>query len=142
MICDEYRKAYFIDPLPEPRYRFNETFGVTLFFEDFDLASDYYQKVFGPPAYVEGKWIRGWQIGTGWLTLRHGKSGNPPNVEITLLVETVQEAAKLQQVFMQAGGKGTPPSDVYMYEPVRSCPVRDPFGTALSIISPLPGDRD
>jgi hypothetical protein len=45
------------DPMPEPRYRF----GVTLFFEDFDAAVEYYRRVLGPPAYVddEGRALAG-----------------------------------------------------------------------------------
>jgi hypothetical protein len=89
-----------------------------------------------PPAYVEGKGTRGWQIGSGWLTLLQGKAGNPQNVEITLQVETSEEAEKLQQAFIAAGGKGSAPSDEYMYVPIRSCPVRDLFGTEILIISP------
>jgi hypothetical protein len=142
MNYDEYRKAYFTDPLPEPRYGFTGAFGVTLFFEDFDLAVAYYQQVLGPPAYVEGKGTRGWQIGIGWLTLLQGKSGNPSNVEVTLQVETPIEAERLQKAFIEAGGKGLDPSDEYMYVPIRSCPVRDPFGTEILIISLLSGERN
>lgn len=140
MNYDEYRKAYFTDPLPELRYGFTGVFGVTLFFEDFDSAVAYYQQVLGPPAYVEGTGTRGWQIGVGWLTLLQGKSGSPSNVEVSLQVETPIEAERLQKAFIEAGGKGPDPSDEYMYVPVRSCPVRDPFGTEILIISPLVGE--
>jgi len=134
-----YRNAYFTDPIPQPRYRFNGTFGITLFFKDFYSAVAYYQQVLGPPAYIEGPGTTGWQIGSGWLTLLQGKSGNPRNVEFTLQVETPQEAGNLQQAFIAAGGQGPAPSDVLMYEPIRACPVRDPFGTDIMIISPIPG---
>ena len=83
MNCDQYRKTYFTDPRPEPRYHFTGTFGVTLYFEDFDNGVDYYGQVLGPPAYVEGDDTRGWPIGTGWLTLVQGRSGNPRNTEVT-----------------------------------------------------------
>jgi acyl-CoA thioester hydrolase len=136
MNYEEYRKAYFTEPSPEPRFRFRGTFGVTLFFEDFDNAVAYYHQVLGPPAYVEGKVTRGWQIGDGWLTLLQGKSGNPRNVEITLQVATTGEAERLQQAFIEAGGKGAAPSDVFMYEPVRACQVQDPFRTEIMIIGP------
>jgi hypothetical protein len=142
MNYDEYREAYFTDPLPEPRFCFGGTFGVTLYFEDFDSAVAYYRHVLGPPAYVEGGGTRGWQIGDGWLTLLQGKSGNPHNVEITLQVATSGEAEELQQAFIDAGGTGPPPSDELMYEPIRSCPVRDPFGTEILIIGPPSGRRD
>lgn len=141
MNYEEYRKAYFSDPLPDPRFRFQGTFGVTLFFEDFDKAVAYYHQVLGPPAYVEGRGTRGWQIGEGWLTLLQGKSGNPCNMEITLQVASTEEAERLQQAFIEAGGKGSAPSDVFMYEPVRACPVRDPFGTEIMIIGPQSGER-
>jgi len=141
MKYDEYRKAYFTNPLPEPLYCFTGSFGVTLFFENFDLAVAYYQQVLGPPAYVEGKGTRGWQIGNGWLTLLQGKAGNPTNVEVTLQVETPEEAERLQQAFLEAGGKGPAPTDEYMYVPIRSCPVRDPFGTEILIISPTDPGR-
>jgi hypothetical protein len=140
MNYEAYRQAYFTHPQPEPRFAFSGTFGVTLFFEDFDEAIAFYQKVMGSPAYVEGEGTRGWQIGRGWLTLLRGKSGNPQNVEVTLHVETPAEAERLQQAFIQAGGEASAPTDEYMYVPIRSCPARDPFGTEVLIISPLPGE--
>ena len=138
MNYEEYRKAYFTDPVPKPLYSFSGS-GVTLYFEDFDSAVAYYRKVLGPPAYVEGGGTRGWPIGSGWLTLLRGKSGNPRNVEVTFRMETPEEAEKLQRAFIEAGGEGSSPSDELMYEPIRSCPVRDPFGTEVLIISPLSG---
>lgn len=138
----EYQKAYFTDPIPEPHFHFSGVFGVTLFFEEFDSAADYYQQILGPPAYVEGEGTRGWQIGSGWLTLLRGKSGNPRNVEVTLQMETPEEAESLQRAFIAAGGEGPAPSDQLMYVPLRSCPVIDPFGTEILIISPLAGWED
>lgn|GEM_PF-789773 len=139
----KYREAYFTDPRPEQHYCFRGSFGVTLFFEDFDAAAEYYEQVLGPPAYVEGKGTRGWEIGGGWLTLLRGTSGNPTNMEITLPVDTPEEAERLQKAFIDAGGTGPPPSDELMYEPVRFCSVCDPLGTNLLIIArlePLPED--
>lgn len=132
-----YRKAYFSEPMPEPRYHFSGFSGVALYFEDFDAAVEYYQQVLGPAAYVEGKGTRGWQIGPGWLTLLQGKSSAPHNVEVILEVETPEEADRLQRAFIEAGGDGPVPSDQLMYEPVRFCPVRDPFGTDILIICSL-----
>ncbi|MCB8953671.1 MAG: hypothetical protein H6650_16825 [Ardenticatenales bacterium] len=43
----------------------------------------------------------------------------------------------LQTAFFAAGGAGIAPSDQLMYEPIRACPVTDPFGTNILIISPL-----
>lgn len=142
MDYDEYRKAYFADPLPESRYRFSGSFGVTLYFEEYYTAVEYYSQVLGQPAYVEGEGTRGWQVGAGWLTLLRGKSGGPRNVEVTFQMETPQEAERLQSAFIEAGGEGPAPSDQLMYEPIRSCPVRDPFGTELLIISHLGGGED
>ncbi|MEJ2262795.1 MAG: hypothetical protein P8X95_05080 [Anaerolineales bacterium] len=137
MDYEGYRNAYFADPMPEPRHRFSGTFGVTLYFEEYDAAVEYYRQVLGPPAYVEGEGTRGWPVGSGWLTLLRGKSGNPRNVEVTFRLDTPEQAEKLQRAFIEAGGEGPSPSDQLMYEPVRSCPVRDPFGTDILVISPL-----
>ena len=101
------------------------------------FAVDYYAKVLGPPAYAEGTGTRGWQIGAGWLTLLRGSRGNPTNVEITFDMETPTQAEKLQQAFIDAGGKGTPPSNQLMYVPIRACPIVDPFGTEILVISRL-----
>jgi hypothetical protein len=137
MNFDAYRKAYFIDPPPEPRFRFTGSFGATLYFEDFHAAVAFYERVLGPPSYVEGKATRGWPIGSGWLTLLQGRHGNPQNVEITLELETGEEAEALQQDFLAAGAAGPAPSDQLMYRPVRSCPVVDPFGLEIMIVGPL-----
>jgi hypothetical protein len=63
--------------------------------------------------------------------LLQGKHGNRQNVEVTLQVETSEEAEKLQQAFIVAGGIGSAPSEEYMYVPIRSCWVRDLFGTGI-----------
>ena len=137
MDYQEYHQAYFTEPTPQQRFQFIGSFGITLFFEAFTDAVAFYSKVLGPPAYVEGKWTRGWRIGSGWLTLLKGSNGNPTNVEITLEMTNVAQAEKLQQAFITSGGKGTPPSDQLMYTPIRSCPVTDPFGTEILIISSI-----
>jgi hypothetical protein len=138
MDFDEYRRAYFVDPAPKPRFRFKNAFGATLYFEDFQRAVAFYEAVLGPPSYVEGEGTRGWPVAGGWLTLLKGRSGNPRNVEVTFELETADEAEQLQSAFIDAGGHGSPPSDQLMYRPVRTCPVVDPFGTEIMIISPLP----
>lgn len=137
MDYETYRKNYFADPLPTPRYHFNGNFGVTLYYEDYDAAITYYEEVLGLPAYAEGAGTRGWPIGNGWLTILKGEDGNPRNVEVTFVVETPTEAEDLQQAFIEAGGKGPTSSNELMYEPIRFCSVVDPFGTSLLIISPL-----
>jgi len=137
MDYEEYCKAYFREPMPKPRYRFGGFAGVALFVQDFDAAVEFYQQVLGPPAYTEGSGTQGWQIGSGWLTLLRGKSGAPQNVEVILDMETPEEAERLQIAFIKAGGEGPAPSNQLMYEPIRFCPVRDPFGTNILIISSL-----
>jgi hypothetical protein len=132
-----YKHKYFTDPPPKQRYNFTGGFGVTLFYQDYPAAIAYYRQVLGPPAYVEGEGTRGWRIGRGWLTLLKGKSGNPQNIEVTFVVSSPEEADALQRAFIEAGGSGQTPSDELMYEPIRYCPVTDPFGTDLLIISPL-----
>jgi len=139
MDYESYREKFFVTPQPDPRYDFGGLHGVTLFFEDFDAAIDYYIEVLGPPAYVEGEGTRGWQIGVTWLTLLKGNAGNPKNVEFNIVMKKPQEAESLQADFIEAGGQGEPPSDQLMYEPVRFCPVQDPFGTNILIFSPLSG---
>jgi hypothetical protein len=132
-----YRNQYFAQPFPIQRYQFCGSFGVTLYFETYQKAVAYYSDVLGSPAYIEGSGTHGWQIGKGWLTLLKGKNGNPQNVEITFEVSTIQQAEKLQQAFIDSGGNGSPPTNEIMYTPVRFCPVVDPFGTQILIISQI-----
>ncbi len=137
MNYEEYKKAHIVDPSPTPRYRFSDSFSVALFFEDYEAAVAYYTEVLGPPGYVEGEWTRGWNIHKGWLTLLKGKEGGPKNVEVIFEVATTEEAEKMQAAFIAAGGRGDAPSDQLMYRPIRYCPVTDPFGTEILVISAL-----
>jgi hypothetical protein len=105
-------------------------------------AVAYYQQVLGPPAYLEGEGTRGWKIGDTWLTLLQGKTGDPQNVEVLIVMQTPAEAERLHAAFVAAGGVGDAPTDQLMYEPVRFCPVRDPFGTHILIICPLLGREE
>lgn len=135
MDYESYKEKYFISPPPEPRFSFAGLHGTTLFFEQYQQAITYYTNVLGPPAYEEGAGTKGWRIGETWLTLLKGNSGNPQNVEIQIVMQSADEAERLQRAFIQAGGSGSPPSDQLMYEPIRSCPVTDPFGTMIMICS-------
>ncbi len=137
MDFETYKQNFYTDPSPEPRYNFTGAFGVALFYENYEEVIAYYSQVLGPPAYMEGTGTRGWHIGMGWLTLFKAKAGTPSNVEITLEVETPQDAEALQRAFIEAGGRGDDPSDQLMYVPIRYCPVTDPFGTEIIVISPL-----
>jgi hypothetical protein len=137
MDFETYRKKYFAEPTPEQRFNFKGDFGFTLFYQDYEAAIDYYERVLGPPAYLEGDGTRGWRIGRGWLTLLKGKSGNPTNLEITFVMSSPEEAEALQRAFLEAGGTGTTPSDALMYEPIRYCAVTDPFSVNLLVISAI-----
>ncbi len=137
MNYQEYQKAYFVNPQPEPRFHFAGTFGLTLYYQDFDAAVAFYEQVLGVAGYQEGADTRGWRIGQGWLTLLRGKQGNPQNVEITFELDTPAAAEAMQQAFIQAGAQGIAPSDQLMYTPVRICPVTDPFGVDVMIFAQL-----
>ena len=135
MDFDAYQKAYFLDPQPEARFAFRGSFGLTLYYQDFEEALAFYTQVLGPAGYQEGDSTRGWKIGDGWLTLLRGKQGNPRNVEITFEMESPEQAERLQRDFIQAGAQGSAPSDQLMYAPVRVCPLSDPFGVDVMIFS-------
>lgn len=141
MDFDEYRRAYFVQPSPQQRFQFVGSFGTTLYYEAYQDAVAFYEKVLGSPSYVEGDSTRGWPIGNGWLTLLRGTEGNPQNVEITLELASVKEAEALQGDFISAGAAGQAPSDQLMYRPVRACPVVDPFGLEIMIIALLDQDQ-
>ncbi|MDH3606748.1 MAG: VOC family protein [Acidimicrobiia bacterium] len=133
----EYRQKYFVNPPPEPRFRFAGLHGLALFYEDYEQAIDFYTSVLGPPAYVEGEGTKSWPIGDTWLTLLHGKDGNPTGVEVPFVTATPAEADRLQQAFIAAGGTGSEPIDTLMGEPIRYCPVTDPLGVELLVYCPL-----
>jgi hypothetical protein len=137
MDYETYVKEFVVDPSPPPRFAFEEIGGVALFFADFEAAVAYYEAVLGPPGYVEGLYTRSWRLGTNWLTLLKGEKGAPQNVEVILNMSTPEAAEALQRAFIDAGGVGEPPSDQLMYDPIRYCPVRDPFDTNILVISPL-----
>jgi len=136
MDYETYRKKFFRNPLPIPRFEFHGLQGLTLFFEDYAAAIDYYQCVLGSPAYVEGKYTHGWQIGDTWLTLLKGQDGNPQNVEVMIVMQIPSEVDRLQAAFIEAGGVGDAPGEQLMYTPVYCCSVRDPFGTNILIYCP------
>jgi len=137
MDFDSYKKSYFVNPTPIPRFRFKGTFGTTLFYEDFKAAITFYEQVLGPPCYIEGADTRGWPIGNGWLTVFQGKHGNPQNIEVTFEFETAEEAEGFQRACIAAGATGSAPSNQLMYKPVRICPVVDPCGVDIMIFAGL-----
>ncbi|MFH2072009.1 MAG: hypothetical protein ABIJ75_04065 [Actinomycetota bacterium] len=137
---DEIHDSYVAFPAPEPRFRFRRAGGPVLFFSEYPQVLAFYIEVLGEPGYAEGTGTRGWIIGESYLTLLRGGDGAPRNTEIGLVMATPEEAERLQAAFIAAGGSGDDPSDQLMYEPVRFCPVTDPFGTSLLIYAPL-GDQ-
>lgn len=132
-----YRHAYLTDPPPEQRFDLRGVLGITLFYSDYAAAVDFYTRVLGAPAYVEGEGTRGWQVGDTWLTLLAGGDSGPRNVEVPIVASTPDEAERLQAALIDAGASGPRPQDGLMYEPVRLCPVTDPFGTELLIYARL-----
>ena len=77
MDFETYRRNYFVDPQPETRFEYLGLHGVTLFFSDYEPAVDYYTRVLGSPAYMEGAGTCGWRLGNTWLTLLKWKKGSP-----------------------------------------------------------------
>ncbi|MCA9727473.1 MAG: hypothetical protein KC729_07305 [Candidatus Eisenbacteria bacterium] len=134
---ETYRKSYFVDPTPEPRFRYVRSWGAAIYVRDFARALEFYTRVFGPPGYVEGHGTRGWMLGEMSFTLLAGGTGGPTNVELILMLETPGEADRLHAEFLEAGGQGEAPSDQLMYEPLRYAPVTDPFGTTWLLVAKL-----
>ncbi|MCB2223510.1 MAG: hypothetical protein KQH83_04970 [Actinobacteria bacterium] len=139
MDYDEYRARFYADPAPEPRFGFAGAGGPVLFVAPYAEAVAFYTRVLGPPGYVEGDTTRGWRIGSAWLTLFPAREGAPSNTEIGIVMETPGEADRLHAAFLAAGATGEAPTDQLMYEPIRSCPLIDPFGTRLLVYAPLGG---
>ena len=137
MDYEGYRRAYFADPAPEARFGIASTGGAVIFIEDYGAAVAYYRAVLGEPAYMEGENTHGWLLGDSWLTVFPSQDCGPRNAEIQILMESPEEAERLQAAFIAAGGSGREPSDQLMYEPIRSCPVTDPFGTEILVYARL-----
>jgi len=130
---ETYKKNYYVDPQPEPRFHFAGAWGATLYYEDYQKALAFYREVLGPPAYIEGENTHGWRIGETWLTLFPSKKGNPQNLEVPFFVETPEEVTRLYEALIAAGAQGEPPGDTLMYRPVRTAFLTDPFGVSLLI---------
>lgn len=131
----DYQEAYFANPPPEPRFGFEGILGITLYFDEYETAVEYYRQVLGSPAYIEGDSTRGWRLGRTWLTLLRGEDASPENVEVMLYMESPGDADLLQSAFEKAGGDVSVPVDTLMYEPVHICPAVDPFGTHWMIVA-------
>lgn len=133
----------------EQRFNVVDLNYVSLYYEDFQGAIAFYEKVFGPPEIVdEGGEIYGWHMGSTWLTLFPGKEGthqgsNPRNTEFAVQVSAPQEVDILYQALIEAGAKkGWDPKDTTMYEEMRFCYVDDPFGVRIDVYCPLAKSED
>ena len=135
MNIESYRNSYFTNPAPTPRFEFESLNAITLYFQQYEEALAFYTAVLGTPHYQEGDFTHGWRIGSGWLTLLKGCGGAPKNIELSMIMQSPQEAERLQKAFVEAGGFGQEPADVLMYDAVHVCPVKDPFGTEIMIFS-------
>ncbi|MCJ7537998.1 MAG: VOC family protein [Anaerolineales bacterium] len=128
----------------EQRFTILDLNYVSLYYEDFRAAVDFYTRVFGPAENVDaGGEIVGWRMGSTWLTLFPSKEApfpgsNPRNTEFAIQVEAPDEVDALYQAFIDAGAKkGWEPFDAEMYEAMRFCNVDDPFGVRIDVICPI-----
>jgi hypothetical protein len=131
-----YQQACFAHPAPPSRFRFRRLGGVSIALADLAAASAFYTAVLGPRAEVEGD-AHGWRIGDAWLTLlADAQAGSGESVVgFSIALDSPAEAERLQRAFAAAGATTTTPQDTLMYEPVRRCPVVDPFGTHILLIA-------
>lgn len=115
---------------------------VSLYLEDLDEGREFYSKLFGLPAYKEGR-LYGWKMGATWLTMFHSSAGtslgnNPRNTEFAIQVERPEQVDVLYQKFIDLGSKVCrKPEDTWMYEPMRFACVDDPFGVRVDIYCPI-----
>ena len=135
MNYEEYKRKFFVNPQPEPKFDFSGILGTALYYQEYQAALDFYTDVLGPPAYIEGEFTHSWILGETWLTLFPSKDGNPRNIEVPFWVGTPEEVDRLYKAFIAAGAKGDPPIDTLMGEPVRMCVLKDPFGVNLSVVA-------
>ena len=131
------RRAHFAHPAPPPRFGIVGVSYVALFVENYAAALGFWERVLGPPGYVEGERTHGWRLGRTWLTLFPAEEGGPRNAEFAIETASPAEAERLQRAFAEAGAEVEEPSDQLMYEPMRFCQVRDPFGTSIVVYAPL-----
>jgi len=87
--------------------------------------------------------IRGWHLGSTWLTLFPSQGGtrpdaNPCNTEFAVQAATSAEVDVLLQVLVDAGAtSGWAAEDTEMYDPMRFGYVEDPFGVRIDVYCPL-----
>jgi len=130
----EYKEKFFTDPQPESRYDYRGILGASIHYKDRAAALEFLQRVFGPPAYVEGKDTHGWKLGESWLSVFPSDVGTATNMDIPLYLQSAEEVDKLYRAFIEAGAEGEPPKNNLMYEQVRIAFLRDPFGVAWILL--------
>lgn len=138
MDFEEYRKKYYADPPPEPRYQAAGIHGATLYYQDYPAALQFFREVFGPADYVEGEHTHGWKVGDSWLTVFPSKQGNPQNLEVPIYLQTAEEVDRLYAAFIDAGSQGSEPQETLMYRPVRMAIVTCPFGVVFDLVYEYP----
>jgi hypothetical protein len=136
MDYETYRRRNFVDPPPTARFRVDGLAGVALYLPHYEDAVRFYAAVLGPPAYVEGESTHGWRLGDAWLTLFPGDR-EPAATEIHLRLADSVEVDRLHAAFLAAGATGPPPSNEYMFDPIRFGQVTDPFGTVIVLVADL-----
>ena len=115
---------------------------VSLYMEDLDGGVEFFNKLFGPPVYGEGR-VYGWRMGATWLTLFSSDAGNcagsnPRNAEYGFQVERPGEVDVLYRRLLDLGSVVCRvPEDAWMYEPMRFACVDDPFGVRIDIYCPI-----
>ncbi len=131
--------------MPDRPVNFVDLNYVSLYFEDFQKAVEFYSAVLGEPdVMVEKPVICGFKLGDTWLTLFPSKEGttpgkNPRNAEFAIQVATPEEVDKLHALFIEHGAKNCwTPEDTEMYDPMRFSAVDDPFGVRIDVICPRP----
>jgi hypothetical protein len=137
----EYKKKFFTNPHPERRFAFRGIQGASIHYRDHSAALEFLQRVFGPPAYIEGEFTHGWKLGETWLSVFPSEVGNASNMEIPVYMESADDVDKLYQAFIEAGAAGEPPENTLMYESVRIAFVQDPFGVAWMLVAKTAKDK-
>ena len=135
MDYEEYRQRNYTDPPPPQKFKFSGIQGATLFYQEYAQALAFFRQVFGEPAYVEGEFTHGWQLGRSWLTVFPAKEGSPTNLEVPIFLQTPEAVDKLYTAFIAAGAQGEPPVDTLMYTPVHMAVVTDPFGVQFTLVA-------
>ena len=117
---------------------------ISLYYRDFREAVAFYTRAFGAPLEVDDPGvIRGWHLGSTWLTLFPSKGGtkpdaNPCNAEFAIQVATPEQVDVLLQVLVDAGATpGWAAEDTEMYDPMRFGYVDDPSGVRIDVYCPL-----